>query len=33
MRLPGDQKNEKKIEKNRFFFQFFPHAGNVEENT
>ena len=35
MRLTGDQKNfEKKFKKkSRFFFQFFPHAGTVEENT
>ena len=36
MRLTGDQKNfEKKIRKKSFgfFFQFFPHAGTVEENT
>ena len=28
--LTGDQK---KLKKNRIFFQFFPHAGTVEENT
>ena len=37
MRLTGDQKNiEKKFEKNSKkldFFQFFLHAGTVEENT
>ena len=35
MRLAGDQKNfEKSLEKNfGFFFQFFPHAGTVENNT
>ena len=30
MRLPGDQK---KLKKSNFFFQFYPHAGTVEENT
>ena len=30
MRLPGDQR---KIENHFDFFQFFPHAGTVEENT
>ena len=35
MRLTGDQKIlRKKLKKNRdFFFNFFPHAGTVEENT
>ena len=45
MRLTADQKkfekiwkknrekNSKKIQKIRIFFQFFPHAGTVEENT
>ena len=38
MRLTGDQKKSKKkhfkkIQKNRIFFQFFPQAGTVEENT
>ena len=38
MRLIGDQKNFEKILKKNFkkfgiFFQFFPHAGTVEENT
>ena len=32
--LTGDQKHfEKKIAKIRIFFNFFPHAGTVEENT
>ena len=31
MRLPGDKKILKKI--SNFLFQFFPHAGTVEENT
>ena len=30
LRLTGDQKNSKEF---GFFFQFFPHAGTVEENT
>ena len=30
MRHTGDQKKIKKV---RIFFQFFPHAGTVEENT
>ena len=30
MRLTGDQKKSKK---NSEIFHFFPHAGNVEENT
>ena len=33
MRLTGDQKNFKKNTKKSDFFQFFPHAGTVEENT
>ena len=35
MRLTGDQKKcRKKTQKNcEFVFQFFPHAGTVEENT
>ena len=32
--LPETKKNsKKKFEKNGFFFNFFPHAGTVEENT
>ena len=34
MRLTGDQKNRQKFRKKiGFFFQFFPNAGAVEENT
>ena len=37
MQLTGDKKNRKKIRKNSknsdYFFNFFPHAGTVEENT
>ena len=33
MRLPEDQKKFGKKISIRFFFQFFPHAGTVEENT
>ena len=33
VRLTGDQKEFQKIQKIRIFFQFFPHAGTVEENT
>ena len=33
MRLTGDQKISKKIQKKSDFFLIFPHAGTVEENT
>ena len=33
MRLIGDQKKMRKLQKNGIFFQFYPHAGTVEENT
>ena len=33
MRLTGDQKISKKMQKKFGFFKIFPHAGTVEENT
>ena len=31
--LQNNYLDQKKIGKNQFFFQFFPNAGTVEENT